>query len=226
LPSPEPIGRTGLASSRRRVLPSSRAVGCALEGPPASYRLMGSAIPPRGSSTSWSSPAGREPCHRLACLPRPFAPLRSMTRTPVTPSSSVLRLSRGLFPHGATQSRRATIPGVASSGSCCVPAVPAGLDALLPSRSPRSVSSGRALGVLPSELDLAWIACASRRRFPSCDWLAASRYRPGTAGRRFAPPRSRARAPSPFGFGAWRGTGAFGPFGPPDAPDRGCPRPR
>jgi hypothetical protein len=89
LPSPEPIGRTGSASSRRRVLPSSRAVGCALEGPPASYRPMGSAFPPRGSSTSWSSPAGREPYDRSACLPRPFAPLRSITRSSATPSSGV-----------------------------------------------------------------------------------------------------------------------------------------
>ena len=100
------------------------------------------------------------------------------------------RLSRGFFPHGATQPRRATTPGVASPGSCCVLAVLAGLDALLPSRSPRCVSTGRALGVLPSELDLAGIACASRRRFPSCDWRAASRYRSGNADRRYHLPGS------------------------------------
>jgi hypothetical protein len=100
------------------------------------------------------------------------------------------RLSRGLFPLGATQPRRATTPGVASSGSRCALAVPAGLDAFLPSRSPRCVSTGRALGVLPSELDLAGIACVSRRRFPSCDWLAASRYRSDVADRRYHLPGS------------------------------------
>jgi hypothetical protein len=41
--------------------------------------------PPRGLR-----PPGAKPCERLANLPRPFAPLRSVTRTPVTPSSGAI----------------------------------------------------------------------------------------------------------------------------------------
>jgi hypothetical protein len=49
-------------------------------------------------------------------------------------------------PPSATVPRRATPPGDASSGSSCVPAVPAGLDALLPPRSPRCLHRARSRG--------------------------------------------------------------------------------
>jgi hypothetical protein len=170
LPSPEPIGRTGSASSRCRVLPSSRAVGCALEGPPASYRPMGSAFPPRGSSTSWSSPAGREPYDRSACLPRPFAPLRSITRSSATPSSGVTGSLEVCSPTAQPNRGEPPLPELPPPGP--VASLP-----FLPASTPCSrrdlpgFSTGRARGVHPSELDTARIAVASRRNLPSCDWL-------------------------------------------------------
>jgi len=49
-------------------------------------------------------------------------------------------------PPSATHPWRATTPGDASSGSCCVPAVPAGRDALLPPRAPRCLHRARSRG--------------------------------------------------------------------------------
>jgi hypothetical protein len=194
-------------SSRRRRVAAPR---------PPLLRLAVPSKAPRLATASWvrrshrvvGPPRGLRPpgANRIpvAYLPWPSAPLQSFTRWSVTPSSGAAGSLEVSFPLDATQPRRATTPGVASSGSCCVPAVPAGLDALLPSRSPRCVSTGRALGVLPSEHDLAGIAHASRRRLPSCDWQVASRSgRTGRPAGRL--PVRRARAPSPFGFGAWPG---------------------
>jgi hypothetical protein len=179
LPSPEPAILSSWRPCVAARLPSSHAVGCSLEGSPACCRRIGLAIPPRGSSTSWSSHAGREPDEWLACLPRTSAPLQSVTRWTVAPSSDASGSLEVSPPTAQPKRDEPPLPELPPPGQSCVLAVPAGLDALLPSRSPRCVSTGRALGVLPSELDLAGIACASRRRFPSCDWLTASRYRSG-----------------------------------------------
>jgi hypothetical protein len=72
-----------------------------------------------------------------------------------------------LSPLSAIESSRATTPGltpypghVAPSRLSCATA-PYSLDDL-----PGSISTRRAHGVLPSELDLAEIACTSRRRLP------------------------------------------------------------
>jgi hypothetical protein len=145
---------------------------------------MGLAIPPRGSSTSWSSGDGREPYDRLVNPSSDFMPASECSPAGRDTVLQCLLLSRGLLPFGATQPERATTPGVASSRSCCVPAVPAGFDALLPSRSPRCVSTGRARGVHPSELDTAKIACVSRRSLPSCDWRCGATLPNGPAARR------------------------------------------
>jgi hypothetical protein len=226
LPSPEPIGRTGLASSRRRVLPSSRAVGCALEGPPASCRLMGSAIPPRGSATSWSSPAGREPIDRLAYLPRPSAPLRSITRTPATPSSGVTGSLEVPSPTAQPERDEPPLPELPPPG-------PVASSPFLPASTPcsRRDLPGVSQPGAPSGFSLQSLTWQGSRAPLGVASLPAIGSRPRAtesdpAARRFAPPRSRVRAPSPLGFGAWRGTGTLRPSGRPGAPDRECPRPR
>lgn len=144
---PRACRRYRVRLARHRVRRNSPVVCCALEDFPSGYRPTGSATPPRGSSTPWSSPAGR----RKRELPGvPSSAFRSTPESSPHPQGAVLRhhrLSRGFCPHGATQKRRATAPGASNSGSRCVPAVPAGSDAFLPSPSPRCVSTGRALGV-------------------------------------------------------------------------------
>ena len=127
------------------------------------------------------------------------------------------------FPFSATRYGRATTPGVASSGSCCVLAVPAGFDALLPSEPPWLVSSRRARGVFPSELDTTRIAFPSRRSFPSCDWRCGVTLPNGVdrSSERVSP--GPYPAPSPFGFSAWCGGRRVFPWGIPCVPDRRRP---
>jgi hypothetical protein len=78
--------------------PSSRAVGLSLEEIPSSYRLIGLAIPPRGSSTSWCSGDGREPYYRLVIPSADFVP--ASESCPVSRGTRIecLLLSRGLLP--------------------------------------------------------------------------------------------------------------------------------
>jgi len=152
-----------------------------------------------GASASWfvhhaaSRPGAARTITRPPRLPQAFAPLQSLTRR--CPHLAGAPLSRGSRPHSATVPRRATAPGVASSGSCCVPAVPAGFDALLPSRSPWCVSTRRAPGVPPFRAFSRGDRSASRRPLPSCDSLP----RP--------PPAPR---PKPWGTRACKHARAFG----------------
>jgi hypothetical protein len=77
----------------------------------------------------------------------------------------------------ATHPSRSTTPGLCLPGSRCAHALTMCLDALLPRRTPWCpFNQARSRGD-PSELDLAEIADASRRRFPSCDWLSDRRSR-------------------------------------------------
>lgn len=76
-------------------------------------------------------------------------------------------LSRFFCPFNATQTIRATAPGLSMPGSCCVLLLTMQFDALLPNRSPRCLSTGRVHGVqCPSELDLTEIILTSRSGFP------------------------------------------------------------
>jgi len=98
LPSPEPVGRTEPAASCRHDPPSSLAVGWSLEESPPSYRHMGSAIPPRGSSTSWSSGDGREPYDRLVSPSSDFTPASEFHPVRLDAVLQRHRLSRGFLP--------------------------------------------------------------------------------------------------------------------------------
>jgi len=98
LPSPEPVGRTESAEPCRHDPPSSLAVGWSLEESPSSCRRMGSAIPPRGSSTSWSSGDGREPFDRLVSPSADFTPASEFHPVRRDAVLRRQRLSRGLLP--------------------------------------------------------------------------------------------------------------------------------
>jgi hypothetical protein len=226
LPSPEPIGRTGSASSRRRVLPSSRAVGCTLEGPPASYRRMGLAFPPRGSSTSWSSPAGREPFDRLACLPRPFAPLRSITRSSATPSSGVTGSLEVCSPTAQPNRVEPPLPELPPPGPVASPPFPPASTPCsrrdLPGLSHPGAPSGFSLQSLTWPGSRAPLGVAS---LPAIGGRSRATDRTLPIGGTHLPgPASVPRRLSASARGAV--LAAFGPFGLPDAPDRGCPRSR
>jgi hypothetical protein len=98
LPSSEHIGQTESTAPCRHVPSSSRAVERSLEVFPSSYRLMGSAIPPRGSSTSRYSNDGREPYDRFVNPSSDFIPASEFH--PIG-RNAVLQhplLSRGLVP--------------------------------------------------------------------------------------------------------------------------------
>lgn len=96
--------------------------------------------PPRGIRTRSHSPVSRV----LASLE---LRLRSRVSPRLRPHPKCGPLSRGFLPHSATQSSRATNPGLASSGSCCVFALTMYPDALLPQGPPRCLSTERAHGV-------------------------------------------------------------------------------
>lgn len=191
--SPEHIGQSGMAASCHHDPSSSLAVGWSPEEIPSSYRRMGSAIPPRGSSTSWSSGDGREPCDWFVSPSSDFLPASEYCPAAATPSSGVFCSPEVCSPCSATQSRRATTPGVASSGSCCVPAVPAGFDALLPSRSPRCFQPGALLGFTLQSLtrqgSLSPLGAAS----PPAIGLRGVTVPDGHAVRRSASPRALVR---------------------------------
>jgi hypothetical protein len=108
-------------------------------------------------------------------------------------------LSRFVSPSTQPGRTEPPLPGIPPPGSRCALAVPARLDAFLPDRPPRCISTGRALGVLPSELDLAVIAYASRRRIPSCDRLPVPASAPPCGGYGLTRPRC---PPLPFRSGS------------------------
>jgi hypothetical protein len=115
-------------------------------------------VPPR--FTGLATPSGLDPAPEF----HPGIPAHGVPCTP---------LSRGSFPHRrypAVQShhpRGFHPPGHVAPSRFLPAATPCS-----PRRPPRYVSTGRVLGVLPTELDLAGVASASRRRLPSCDWLS------------------------------------------------------
>lgn len=93
----------------------------------------------------------------IGTLPQASTPLQSLTQ----PSSrlATLPLSRGFSPPQRYPSVEShTLPGIPNPGSRCVLALPLRLDAFLPRQTPRSISTGRAHGVRPTELDLTGIA--------------------------------------------------------------------
>jgi hypothetical protein len=168
------ISRAGGRASPRAVILSC---GCLpLEVIPSSRRHTGSALPPRGFDRHAVSKRGvPRGVTRRVSLPQASAPLQSLTRgfrrsTPSFDGRLPLRSPEVSSPTAPSFRQEPPLPGIPTPGSRCVLAVPARFDALLPRRSPRCVSTGRALGVLPSELLRTQVACAFRRRFPSCDW--------------------------------------------------------
>jgi hypothetical protein len=168
------ISRAGGRASPRAVILSC---GCLpLEVIPSSRRHTGSALPPRGFDRHAVSKRGvPRGITRRVSLPQASAPLQSLTRgfrrsTPSFDGRLPLRSPEVSSPTAPSFRQEPPLPGIPTPGSRCVLAVPARFDALLPRRSPRCVSTGRALGVLPSELLRTQVACAFRRRFPSCDW--------------------------------------------------------
>jgi hypothetical protein len=96
--SPEHIGRTEMTTSCRHDASSSLAVGLSLEESPTSYRRMGLAIPPRGSSTSWSSGAGREPCYWFVGPSSDSVPASEFFPVGRDTVLQCLPLSRGFLP--------------------------------------------------------------------------------------------------------------------------------
>lgn len=128
--------------------------------------------------------------HQVGVLPG-FSPASEFH-----PCILALSCSRSLevpCPHSATQLSRATTSGPSHrSRSCCVLALTMCLDALLPRQSPRCLSTGRAHGVHPSELDLTEIATPLGAPSP----LAISSRlcdRTGHAGLSERPPRDPVR---------------------------------
>jgi len=187
--SPEHIGQTELAASCHHDPPSSRAVGLSLEESPASYRLIGLAIPPCGSSTSWFSGAGREPYDRFVSPSPDSVPASECFPVGRDTVLQCLPLSRGLFP----LQRNPTVTSHRSR-SCLLrvlfrPCRSCRLRRLAPVAISLVVSTRRARGVLPSELDTTRIASASRRSLPSCDWRCGVTLPNGPAIRRFPSPR-------------------------------------
>jgi len=151
-------------------------------------RLIGSTPPPcasghvafatprplRGSHARRSSP-----CHRFGHSPRLRSCFRVSPENPRATDKPRTPLSRGSLPHRrnpAAQSHRPRafhLPGHVASSRFLPASTPCSLH-----RPPRCISTGRALGVLPSELHLTGVASASRRRFPSCDWLPVAATTP------------------------------------------------
>jgi len=116
---------------------------------------------------------------------------------PASPHLRAAALSRFFAPTAQPNRQEPPPPGIPPPGSCCVPALPACPDALLPRRSPRYVSTGRAHGVHPSELDLAEIATPLGAR-------PLMRLAPGGASRTMpakADPRRGSAHLPPLGFG-------------------------
>jgi hypothetical protein len=173
---------------------------------------MGSAHPPRASVQRFRetpSPRGLTASgvpnrSHGSAAPSSFDPATEFhPRIPVHERIVHLALPRFTTPSTQPGRTEPPPPGIPPPGSCCVLAVPARLDALLPARPPRCVSTGRALGVLPSELHLAVIASASRRRIPSCDWLPDPRLH-----RLSAATGSPVPGALPFPFGLVRASGS------------------
>jgi len=113
--------------------------------------------PPRGFDHLVVSNRGVPLELPIGTLPQASTPLQSLIRQSWRPAT--LPLSRGFSPpqrYPYVESH--TLPGLPPPGSRCVLALPLRLDAFLPRRTPRSVSTGRAHGVRPSELYLTGIA--------------------------------------------------------------------
>lgn len=79
-------------------------------------------------------------------------------------------LSRGFFPLSATQSKRATTPGLASPGSRCVLALPGAPRRFAPSWTSSVVSTERAHGVFPYRASPVGDRRVLSADIPSCDW--------------------------------------------------------
>jgi hypothetical protein len=109
---------------------------------------------------------------RSFCLPQAFAPLQSLTHDNLAlHKCSRERSPEVCRPFSVTQPTKATAPGFAFPGSCCVFALTMCPDALLLRRPPWCLSTRLAPGVSPFSARLARDRLASRHDFPSCDWL-------------------------------------------------------
>jgi len=187
VPSPERLKGISRAGGRASLLAAVLSCGQSVSRSTTSgrLRLTGSAPPPRGRRKSPFGnprPASRSFTsgvpHRLtgSAAPTDLDPASEYyPGIPVRGNAAHSALSRFRSPSAQPGHPEPPFPGLPHPGSRCVLAVPARLDALLPERPPRCISTGRALGVLPSELHLAAVASSSRRRIPSCDWLSDSR---------------------------------------------------
>lgn len=129
-------------------LPASRSVL------PTSWRVIGYARPPRGSSTSRYSDTGLPVVYPAGCLPQALAPLQSLAQD--TPTHGVWLLSRGSCPP-----QRNPVPESHHSRTCLIRVMlrPRTLfgcpDALLPRGPLWCLSTRHAHGVCPLQ-SLTW----------------------------------------------------------------------
>jgi hypothetical protein len=144
-PSPS-SERCGISRAGGRASLSAALLSCGRSASRSStserLRPTGSAHPPHGLDRALARPIVRLAVRRVRSsspfdtarpLPQAWTPLQSFTRESPCPDESVhTALSRFFSP--STQPSRAEppLPGLPAPGSCCVPAVPARPDALLP----------------------------------------------------------------------------------------------
>lgn len=123
----------------------------------ATRHLTGSVLPPRGFYHLVVSNREEPVVLPIGILPQASTPLQSFTQQ--SSRLATLPLSRGFPPPQRYPSVEShALPGIPPPGSSCVLALTLRLDAFLPRQTPRSVSTGRAHGVRPTELDLTGIA--------------------------------------------------------------------
>jgi hypothetical protein len=129
---------------------------------------MGLALPPRGSvvhlAVFATQAPGRDPTVVTFLRLQPASEFDPETLAPDAPA-----LPRFFAPSAPPNHRDPPTPRPFLPGSRCALTLTMRLGALLPRRSPWCVSTRRAHGVRPSELDLTETAVTSRCSLPSCD---------------------------------------------------------
>jgi len=172
--------------------------------------------PPRGLR-----PPGAKPCERLANLPRPFAPLRSFTRTPVSPSSGDIGSLEVSAPSTQPNRDEPPPPELPPPGPVASPPFRPASTPCSRHDLPGVFQPGAPSGF--SLQSLTWQGLHASLDAASLPAIGNGASRPiGDSDRWVPPPRFRVRAPSPFGFGSWRENRIVGvPLAFAPAPDLG-----
>jgi hypothetical protein len=160
---------------------------------------MGSAPPPRGSSTSWSSSREASPVLPSDDPSSSFGPgFRVLPGFRAVGRSRLLLLSRGFVPPQRNPTTASHQPRTLPVRVLLRPCRSRRLRRLAPAMISRMCfKPARSRGFLPSELDLTAIVHASRRDIPSCDWHPACRRGPKTVCGGCASPDTRADSKHP-----------------------------